>query len=260
MIISTVFALIVAGGCYFLGGFGRLLGPDAAAGGFDTIIPQMLAPLPDVVIALVVVLVLSASMSTLSSLVLTSSSTLVLDMLKDNVIKKMDNKKSLLMVRLFILVFVAISVVIALTQYYAPTGNEGTAFIAQLMGISWGALAGAFLAPFLLGLCWKKVTKTAVLVNFIFAVVVMVANMFFGSYLATLGDFFKFITSPINLGAIVMLFGFLLVFVVSLITKKTDEKVVENAFACYNKKVVVPASSALTDGYDQVEESEEKTE
>jgi len=186
-------------------------------------------------------------MSTLSSLVLTSSSTLVLDLVKDNIVKKMDNKKQLLWVRLFILVFVGISVVIALVQYYAPSGNEGTAFIAQLMGISWGALAGAFLAPFLLGLCWKKVTKPAVLVNFIFAVVVMTVNMFVGKQLGSVNAFFKFMTSPVNLGAVVMLVGFVIVIVVSLFTKKPDKAVVDNAFACYSKKVTVAAGAVLSE-------------
>lgn len=72
MVISTVFAFIVAGGSYFLGGFGRLFSDkvDVAADGFDSIIPTMLSGLPDILIGIVVILVLSASMSTLSSLVL----------------------------------------------------------------------------------------------------------------------------------------------------------------------------------------------
>ena len=84
-IISTIFAFIVAGGCYFLGGFGRLFGmPPTLPNGrldFDSIVPSMLATLPDFIIALVVLLVLSASMSTLASLVLTSSSTMTLDLI-----------------------------------------------------------------------------------------------------------------------------------------------------------------------------------
>ena len=73
-VVSSVFAVIVAGGCYFLGGFGRLFSDkiDVAKEGFDAIIPTMLSGLPDILIAIVVVLVLSASMSTLASLVLTS--------------------------------------------------------------------------------------------------------------------------------------------------------------------------------------------
>lgn len=94
-IISTFFAIVVSGGCYFLGGFGRLfqnvIGLDEAGkpvGGFDNVIPTMLSTLPGILIAVVIVLVLSASMSTLSSLVLTSSSTLTLDFI--NALKKKD--------------------------------------------------------------------------------------------------------------------------------------------------------------------------
>ena len=80
MVISTAFAVIVSGGCYFLGGFGRLYSAeiDVAADGYDAIIPTMLSDLSTVLIAVTVILVLSASMSTLSSLVLASSSTLTL--------------------------------------------------------------------------------------------------------------------------------------------------------------------------------------
>ena len=89
-IISTLFAVVVAGGCYFLGGFGRLFADqvDVASEGYDAIIPAMLSGLPDLLIAVVVILVLSASMSTLSSLVIASSSTLTIDLLKGNIVKK----------------------------------------------------------------------------------------------------------------------------------------------------------------------------
>ena len=146
-VISTVFAIIVAGGCYFLGGFGRLYNVDVKDAGFDAIIPQMLSTLPAVLIAVVIVLVLSASMSTLSSLVLTSSSTITLDFLEPFAKKKFSEKKKMLIIRIFIAVFIVISAVIAIVQ-----ANHKILFIAQMMGVSWGALAGAFLAPFLYGL------------------------------------------------------------------------------------------------------------
>ena len=90
-IISTLFAVVVSGGCYFLGGFGRLFSDqvDVVANGFDSIIPTMLSGLSDALIGLVVLLVLSASMSTLSSLVIASSSTLTLDFINKNFIKDM---------------------------------------------------------------------------------------------------------------------------------------------------------------------------
>ena len=92
-IISTIFAIVVSCGCYFLGGFARLFDTPAihAADGsvvYDAIIPSMLSSLSDALVGIVIVLVLSASMSTLSSLVLTSSSTITLDLIRNNVMKK----------------------------------------------------------------------------------------------------------------------------------------------------------------------------
>ena len=174
-IISTIFAMIVAGGSYFLGGFGRLFSDqiDVEANGFDSIIPTMLSGLPSVLIALVVILVLSASMSTLSSLVIASSSTLTIDFIKDNFVKNMSEKKQVLLIRVLIVVFIAISSVLALIQY-----KSSVTFIAQLMGVSWGALAGSFLAPFMYSLYVKWVTKASCFVCFIFSSVLMIANIF----------------------------------------------------------------------------------
>lgn len=237
-VISTLFAIVVSGGCYFLGGFARLFDSDAIRNGqggivYDVIIPTMLNSLSDILIGIVIVLVLSASMSTLSSLVLTSSSTLTLDFLKGNIIKKMDEKKQLLTMRIFLVFFVVISVVIALDP---PT------FIAQLMGISWGALAGAFLAPFMYGLYWKGVTKSAVWASFICGVGITVSNMFF-----------HFIASPINAGAIAMVAGLIVVPVVSLITPKLSGDKVNEIFECYEEKVTVEQKLVLTDEEEKCE-------
>ena len=106
-IVSAFFAVIVSGGCYFLGGFGRLFDAEAlykADGSvmYDAIVPSMLSTLPDLLIGVVIILVLSASMSTLSSLVLTSASTLTLDFIKGNIVKEMDDKKQLIYIRVLI--------------------------------------------------------------------------------------------------------------------------------------------------------------
>ena len=229
-IISTFFAIVVSGGCYFLGGFGRLFDTPAihAADGsviYDSIIPTMLSSLSDMLVGIVIVLVLSASMSTLSSLVLTSSSTLTLDFIKGNIIKDMDDKKQLLCMRVMLVFFIAISVIIALDP---PT------FIAQLMGISWGALAGAFLAPFMYGLYWKGVTKASVWASFACGVLLTVSNMFF-----------KFIASPINAGAIAMVAGMIVVPIVSLVTPKMDTSHVDKIFQCLEEKVVVSKRKSI---------------
>ena len=233
-IISTIFAFIVAGGCYFLGGFGRLFGtPPTLPNGrldFDSIVPSMLATLPDIIIALVVLLVLSASMSTLASLVLTSSSTMTLDLIyrdkksapgevtegsiDDMVSEKIERRKVVIM-RVLIVFFIVISLMIALNP---PT------FIAQLMGISWGALAGAFLAPFMLGLYWRRVTKASVWACFVWGVGITVVNMLLGNPI-----------NPINCGAIAMISGFVVVALVSLFTPQLPKSTVDNIFKCYDK-------------------------
>ncbi|WP_288275653.1 sodium:solute symporter [uncultured Prevotella sp.] len=230
-VISTIFAFIVAGGCYFLGGFGRLYDPVIGANGkiaFDSIVPAMLITLPDVLIALVVLLVLSASMSTLASLVLTSSSTMTLDLIYrdkkslpgeveegtiDDVVAEKVERRKVVVMRVLIMFFIAISLLIALNP---PT------FIAQLMGISWGALAGAFLAPFMLGLYWKRVTTASVWACFVWGVGLTVINMLLGNPI-----------NPINCGAIAMLGGFPIVLIVSTMTPHMSKKDVDQIFECY---------------------------
>ena len=230
-IISTVFAFIVAGGCYFLGGFGRLYEPQMLADGkiaFDSIVPAMLVKLSPALIALVVLLVLSASMSTLASLVLTSSSTMTLDLIYrdkkslpgevedgtiDDIVAEKIERRKVVVMRVLIMFFIAISLLIALNP---PT------FIAQLMGISWGALAGAFLAPFMLGLYWRGVTTASVWACFIWGVGLTVVNMVAGNPI-----------NPINCGAIAMLGGFPVVWLVSLVTPKMPSNIIARMFECY---------------------------
>ncbi len=236
-VISTAFALVVAGGCYFLGGFGRLFSDriDIAANGYDSVIPTMLSGLPAILIAVVVILVLSASMSTLSSLVLASSSTLTLDFIKGNIIKDMDEKRQVRWMRGLVVVFIAISVVLALIQY-----KSSVTFIAQLMGVSWGALAGAFLAPFLYGLYWKRTTKAACWVSFVFSTVFMLAVIS-----PVKGSLPALLQSPINAGAFCMIVGLAVVPVVSLFTKAPDRKRLEDVFSCYERKVTVTVRDSI---------------
>jgi SSS family transporter len=238
-IISTIFALVVAGGCYFLGGFGRLFNIDVAANGYDSIIPTMLQNFGPVLIGVIVILVLSASMSTLSSLVLTSSSTLTLDLIKGNIVKEMKEKQQVFIMRVLIGVFVLISAVIAILQYKIGSSGSLLKYIAQLMGVSWGALAGSFLAPFLYSLYWKRTTKAAVWTSFGFSVTLMVLNMLFRS------SFPAVLQSPINAGSFAMLAGFVIVPLVSLFTKAPDRKFVEEAFAGYNRSVTAKAKEHL---------------
>lgn len=244
-VISTLFALVVAGGSYLLGGFDRLfctIDPQQSGDKaliatlsngkpeFDAMIPAVLnSALPDILIGLVVVLVLSASMSTLSSLVLTSSSTLTIDFIKPKM-KKQDDKKEVVIMRVLIAAFLFVSVIIAFNK---------NASISTLMSYSWGALAGAFLGPFMFGLFSKNISKPAVWTSFILGIGITVTHMIlfgFGLFpeLAAKAASFKLnLASPINAGAISMIISILCVPLVSLFTKAPDEKLTGKVFECY---------------------------
>lgn len=200
-----------------MGGFGRLYveaGADGAPSvGYDEIVPQMLANvLPDILMGLVVVLVLSASMSTLSSLVISSASTLTVDFIKGFLKPNLRDKQQMLLTRLFCVLFMLVSVLLAL--------YPGT-LITNLMAISWGALAGAFLAPFLYGLYWKKVTNAAVWISFAAGIGFVLCNMIF-----------QFMSGT-GAGAVSMLLTLVLVPLVSLITPRPDPRHTDECFACY---------------------------
>ena len=192
MIISTIFCLVVSGGCYLLGGFDRLfctLDASDTSGKtvisilsngkpeFDAMVPAMLeTALPSILIGLVVVLVLSASLSTLSSLVLTSSTTMTHDLIVPASKGKMDEKKEFITMRVLIAVFLLISVIVACNK---------NASISALMSYSWGALSGSFLGPFLWGLYSKKVTPAAVWTSFVLGIVSTMAHMCIFSFFPT---------------------------------------------------------------------------
>ena len=255
-IISTIFAIVVAGGCYFLGGFGKLYFNEMSEGGFisqsgavlfDKVVPTMLSDLAPVIVALIIVLVLSASMSTLSSLVLTSASTLTLDVIKPAVLKRkkeLSEAKSVFIMRIFIIFFIALSAVIAILK---DSIWKDSVFIAQMMGVSWGALAGAFLAPFLYGLYCKKITRAAVVASFVFGTGLEIIQLCISvGWIKIGGGVLGFVfTNSLYSGVFAMLGGLVLVPVVSLFTQKTLPDNVEEKFKCYNATVVANIKDSL---------------
>lgn len=245
-VISTFFAFVVAGGCYFIGGFGRLYtdkitdSPETFRQ-FDKVVPTMLAELPEFIIAIVIILVLSASMSTLSSLVLTSSSTFTLDVVFNK--KQPSEKKKVFVMRIFIVFFIVVSAIIAILK-----DKYNFAMIAQMMGVSWGALAGAFLAPFLYGLYWKKTSKAAVMASFAFGTGIEIIQLLISLNViaaptgAVLGLVFR---NSLYSGSVAMIGGLIIVPIVSLITKKQSKERTDEIFACYNDDVSVNIKKSL---------------
>ena len=221
-IISTFFALVVAGGAYFAGSFGRVIlskiaAPDGAgtmaslvASGkmpLDQIMPTILTDstvvgIPDAMLGLFVVLLLSASISTLTALVLSSASVISVDLI-GAIAPNTKPKTTLWIMRSLCIVFVVFSLVVNFLMQKTP--------IVSLMSLSWGTIAGAFLAPFLYGLLWRGVTKAGAYTGVICgALISLIPPLATGNMSL----------APVS-GAAAMLAGLVIVPVVSLFTKKT---------------------------------------
>ena len=231
MIVSTVFALIIGFGAYFVGSLSGLFPQFASVAG-DRVVPEMLnLVIGSGLIGVIAVLILSASMSTLSSVSLASASVVAVDIYKGKINPNASDKRVNWTMRILCLVFIVISVVLAIL-------NEKfqIAAIAYMMGISWGTLAGCFIGPYVIGVISKKVTKTATWTSIISSLVLTVILIFFFGYHkngfdCSLGVALKTGVgcSPM-IGVICMVFSIIITLVVSAFTKKPSDEILYDAF------------------------------
>ncbi|MBO5261972.1 MAG: sodium:solute symporter family protein [Clostridia bacterium] len=232
-IVSTVFALVIGFGAYFVGALSGLFPTELLAGvKGDNIIPVLLKEvIPVGLIGVIAVLILSASMSTLSSVSLASASVVAVDLYKGKINEKASDKRVNIVMKSLCLVFIAISVILAIL-------NEEANFsaIAYMMGISWGTLAGCFIGPFVLGVIWKRVTKSAVWTSIISCLVLTATLIIVLGYnhpncTGTFGSaFVNGINCSPMIGSICMIFSLIITTVVSLLTKQPSDEAIYNAF------------------------------
>ena len=234
MIVSTIFAFIIGFGAYFVGGLSKLDGFSQELSGVkaDDIIPTMLNLLKEPwLLGIIAVLILSASMSTLSSVSLSSASVVAIDLYKGKINKKAYDNTVNKVMRILCLTFVAISVILAILN-----DIFNISAIAYLMGLSWGTLAGCFIGPYVLGLVWKKTTLKAVWVSMITSLVATLVLIVVFGYIKGGANcsFGVAIQGGINssplIGVICMALSMILTFVVSLFTKAPDKKIIDKAF------------------------------
>lgn len=167
ILISTIFSAIVGCGAYFTGSMITRFVSTMPAEGADRLIPEMLVNnLPSALLGLIVVLLFSASMSTLAALSLSSSSTVTVDFVKGYVKKDMPDNNMQILMRVLCLVFVALSAVLAIAEVDA---------IVSMMSLSWGAIAGCFIGPYVLGLYSKKMNKAGAYASIICSLVLTFA-------------------------------------------------------------------------------------
>ncbi len=234
MIVSTIFALIIGFSAYFVGGLSQADGFSGYLGGVssDDIIPKMLSLLGQPwLLGIIAVLILSASMSTLSSVSLSSASVVAIDLYKGVIDKKAEDKKVNIVMRFLCLFFILISVVLAiLNDIY------GISAIAYMMGLSWGVLAGCFIGPYVFGLLWKKVTKTAVWASMITSLALTFVLIFVFGYMKGGWNcpFGVAIQGGINssplIGVVCMISSVIITFVVSLFTKEPAKEIIDLTF------------------------------
>ncbi|MBO8138346.1 MAG: sodium/solute symporter [Desulfotomaculum sp.] len=215
MIVATGFALVITFGAYFTGALTRLFfhqpPVDALTGKptVDLLMPQLVSTvLPEFAAAVILILVLSASMSTLASLVLVASSAVAVDLLP-TIAPGMSEKLRVLLLRLLCAGFIVLSVVIAVVK---------PAVILSLMALSWGTMAGSFLAPFLFGLFWRGTTRAGAWAGILSGFAV--STVFSTIYPAAIP----------TVGSAAMLVSLLTVPVVSVLTKPLPEEHLDHVF------------------------------
>ena len=228
-VISTFFAGLIGAGAYFIGTFGRLfLNNTLPSQGYDKIVPDMLVAalsgsvFSNIVLSTMLLLVLSASMSTLSAVVLTSSSAVTVDILGD-IRPDINKRRQMIIMRTMCFIFVAVSLFFAL---------QNIGFIVALMAFSWGAVSGCFIGPYFWGLYWKKTTRAGAWAGMLGGLGTLLALIIAATITK---DFDEAKANAPLFGTIAMAVSFVIVPIVSSFTKKLPQDKVDNIFKCLSK-------------------------
>ena len=229
-IISTIFCAIIGCGAYLIGSTSRLiLGGKLPEGGIDAIIPTVLmevlggGTLGIILLAIIMILLLSASMSTLEAVVLTSASAVAVDLIPA-VKKKTTPEHQMLLTRILCLVFVACSFIFA---------TQNIPIIVSLMSFSWGVVSGCFIGPYIWGLFSKKITKIGAYAGVLSGLITVGGATL---VISLQSGFSAAAAKSPEMGVSAMAISVVVVPLVSALTKnkKGETQRVEEIFECYN--------------------------
>ena len=232
-VISTIFCIVIGCGAYLIGSTSRLiLGGTLPEGGVDAVIPAVLmkvlggGTLGIILLAVIMILLLSASMSTLEAVVLTSASAVAVDLIPALSRKDISAKRQMSLTRILCLVFVACSFIFA---------TQNIPIIVSLMSFSWGIVSGCFIGPYIWGLFSKKITKIGAYAGIISGLVTVGGATL---VISLISGFSAAAAKSPEMGVCAMAISFVVVPVVSLLTKNKESKKerVEEIFACYEEK------------------------
>ena len=229
-IISTIFCAVIGCGAYLIGSTSRLvLGGQLPEGGIDSVIPSLLMEVLGggtfgiILLAIIMILLLSASMSTLVSVVLTSASAVAVDLIPSVVKKANKPETQMLLTRIFCLAFVACSFIFA---------TQNIPIIVSLMSFSWGVVSGCFIGPYIWGLFSKKITKIGAYAGMLSGLLTVgIATL----VITLTSDFSAAAAKSPEMGVAAMAVSLIVVPVVSALTNKTDQQRVDEIFECYNE-------------------------
>ena len=232
-IISTIFCVVIGCGAYLIGSTSRLiLGGKLPEGGIDSVIPTVLmevlgsGTLGIILLAVIMILLLSASMSTLQSVVLTSASAVAVDLIPAVRKKEISGKKQMLLTRILCLAFVACSFIFA---------TQNIPIIVNLMSFSWGIVSGCFIGPYIWGLFSKKITKIGAYAGILAGLLTVGGT----TLVITLRSGFSAAAakSP-EMGVAAMAISFTIVPLVSALIKpkETDRARAEEIFTCFTEE------------------------
>ena len=231
-VISTIFCIVIGCGAYLIGSTSRLiLGGTLPEGGIDAVIPAVLmevlggGTLGIILLAIIMILLLSASMSTLEAVVLTSASAVAVDLIPAVSKKEIPAKKQMLLTRILCLAFVACSFIFA---------TQNIPIIVSLMSFSWGIVSGCFIGPYIWGLFSKKITKIGAFAGILSGLLTVGG----ATLVISLNSGFSVAASKSpEMGVAAMAISFIIVPVVSLLTKNKEKEQnrVEEIFSCYKE-------------------------
>lgn len=229
-IVSTIFCLIIGCGAYLIGSTSRLiLGGQLPEGGVDAVIPAVLmevlggGTLGIILLAIIMILLLSASMSTLEAVVLTSASAVAVDLIPSIRKKSTKPETQMILTRVLCLAFVACSFIFA---------TQNIPIIVSLMSFSWGVVSGCFIGPYIWGLFSKKITKIGAYAGMIAGLLTVGGATL---YITLTSNFAAAAAKSPEMGVCAMVVSLVVVPLVSAITKKKDTKRVEEIFECYKE-------------------------
>ena len=225
--VSTVFALVIGVGAYLVGCTLVLVFENVGGIPADQRIPQLLAAtLPAGLLGLITILVLSASMSTLSGLTLSVSSAASVDIVKGYMKKEASDRFINSCLKIIGLVVIAVSAVIAIYNSAVQEATGKSTTIVNLMSLSWGVLAGSFIGPYIYGLYYRRASKTAAYVSMIGTLcITLILYIVSKTVPATAAVLF-----PPAIGVITIAYSLLVTPLVSRFTRSPSPEVVLAAF------------------------------